>query len=48
VREGHIHLLKALPGPRWWAKMAYRGGFHREVSLPILEGSDPVATATDE
>ncbi len=35
-------------GKLLWAKLAYRGGFHRETSLPILEGSDRVATATDE
>lgn len=34
--------------PVWWAKLAYRGGFHRNTYLPILEGSETVATATDE
>jgi hypothetical protein len=37
-----------LVGAVGWAKLAYRGGFHREAPLPILEGSDTVATATDE
>jgi hypothetical protein len=29
-------------------EIGVRGGFHREASLPILKGSDSVATATGE
>lgn len=32
----------------WWEELAERGGFHGGDSLPILEGSHPVAPATDE